>query len=312
MYTNKYVFVDAWAWLELSNRKDIYHELARKEYAKMKASGYRMVTSDYVLDEVITAQFKTAWSLRKKYQDKPDISFTDLTSFALMQELAINSVFTGDVSFNATIKVNYSSALPFLTIPEANLRLYRFNDLNDAWEPTIQCGDVDTVNKIVCGITTGFSTFAVMGAAPSQPSSGGSGDSTGGGGVTTPEPAKNIVKHETKDCNVLSLKPSSCKFRVENSWIASEGLTSENLRMYRWDGAKWSELETRVLSKDASATKVAETTAAPTTTAPAVTPSATATAPPATQEPIQFVYIIILIGVIAVIVYLYAATQKKK
>lgn len=195
--------------------------------------------------------------------------------------IGIDAPALSDVSFNATIKVNDSSALPFLTIPEANLRLYRFNDLNDAWEPTIQCGDVDTVNKIVCG-------------------------------VTTPEPAKNIVKHETKDCNVLSLKPSSCKFRVENSWIASEGLTSENLRMYRWDGAKWSELETRVLSKDASATKVAETTAAPTTTAPAVTPSATATAPPATQEPIQFVYIIILIGVIAVIVYLYAATQKKK
>jgi len=134
MYTNKYVFVDAWAWLALSNRKDIYHELARKEYTKMKASGYRLVTSDYVLDEVITAlfinvafsdaiefieslfaaikdnqikleritesQFKTAWSLRKKYKDKPYISFTDLTSFVLMQELAINRVFTGDAHFN--------------------------------------------------------------------------------------------------------------------------------------------------------------------------------------------------------------------
>jgi len=133
MFMNKYIFVDTWAWLALSNRKDMHHELARKWYGEMKASGYIMVTSDYVLDEVITAlfknvvfsnaiefieslftaikdnqmkleritetRFKTTWSLRKKYQDKPDISFTDLTSFVLMQELAINSVFTGDAHF---------------------------------------------------------------------------------------------------------------------------------------------------------------------------------------------------------------------
>ncbi|MDP3104160.1 MAG: PGF-pre-PGF domain-containing protein [Candidatus Methanoperedens sp.] len=233
-----------------------------------------------------------------------------------------------------------------------------------------------------------------MGAAPSQPSSDGSGSSTGGGGVTTPEPIKNIVKHETRDCNVLSGKPSSCKFsvpehwvselvvtgkenemvtfriealkglsskvpvpapgtqylniwpgskriqealirfRIENSWIVSEGLTSENLRMYRWDGKKWNELETRVLSKDASATnfeaktdafayfaitgpkaatgKGTETTAAPTVTAPGGKPSATAIAPPVAQQPISLVYIIILIGVIAVVAYLYAQTRKKK
>ena len=134
---NKYIFVDAWAWLALSNRKDMHHEITKKGYGEMKTDGYRMVTSDYVLDEVITAlfknvvfsnamefieslfaaikdnqikferisesRFKTAWSLRIKYQDKPDISFTDLTSFVLMQELAINSVFTGDAHFK---KVN--------------------------------------------------------------------------------------------------------------------------------------------------------------------------------------------------------------
>jgi len=134
MSMNKYIFVDAWAWLALSNRKDMHHELAKKWYGEMKAAGYRMVTSDYVVDEVITALFKnvvfssaiefmeslfaaikgnqikleritesrfrTAWSLRKKYQDKSDISFTDLTSFVLMQELEINRVFTGDTHFH--------------------------------------------------------------------------------------------------------------------------------------------------------------------------------------------------------------------
>lgn len=133
MSINKYIFVDAWAWLALSNGKDMHHELAKKWYGEMKMTDYRMVTSDYVLDEVITVLFKNvvfssaiefieslftaikanqikleritesrfmiAWSLRKKYQDKSDISFTDLTSFVLMQELAINSVFTGDAHF---------------------------------------------------------------------------------------------------------------------------------------------------------------------------------------------------------------------
>jgi predicted nucleic acid-binding protein len=51
------------------------------------------------LERITEMRFKIAWSLRKKYQDKIDISFTDLTSFVLMQELAINDVFTGDAHF---------------------------------------------------------------------------------------------------------------------------------------------------------------------------------------------------------------------
>lgn len=131
--SNRLIFVDAWAWLALANRKDAYHEFAKKGYTEIKAARYRLVTSDYVVDEVITAlfrsvaydsavqfieslfsmikderlklekitepRFEAAWLLRKKYQDKPDISFTDLTSFVLMQELATNKVFTGDAHF---------------------------------------------------------------------------------------------------------------------------------------------------------------------------------------------------------------------
>jgi predicted nucleic acid-binding protein len=137
MSTANKIFVDTWAWLALSNRKDEHHEVAKREYDEIKAAGYRMVTSDYALDEVITAlfrnvafgsavqfveslfaaikgnqikleriteaRFKAAWSLRKKYEDKPEISFTDLTSFVLMQELRIHKVFTGDSHFE---KVN--------------------------------------------------------------------------------------------------------------------------------------------------------------------------------------------------------------
>ena len=43
------------------------------------------------------------WRLRKKYKDKPDISFTDFTSFTIMEERGIKRVFTGDKHFE---KVN--------------------------------------------------------------------------------------------------------------------------------------------------------------------------------------------------------------
>jgi len=121
------VFIDTWAWLALANRRDTNHEFAKAYYAKLTTSGCKLVTSDYVLDELITALFRnvvytsavqfiesllaaittnrvllervteprfiSAWSLRRKYKDKPDISFTDFTS------MAISKVFTGDAHF---------------------------------------------------------------------------------------------------------------------------------------------------------------------------------------------------------------------
>ena len=131
--TDEAVFVDSWAWLALSNRLDNYHDVAVKSYEEIRRAGYLMLTSDYVLDEVITALFtnvnfddavkfietllsaiaigqivlervdeersNSAWILRKKYQDKPEISFTDLTSFVIMRELGISKAFTGDKHF---------------------------------------------------------------------------------------------------------------------------------------------------------------------------------------------------------------------
>ncbi|MCD6573707.1 MAG: PIN domain-containing protein [Thermoplasmata archaeon] len=129
--------MDSWAWLALANKKDKYHEVAKEIYNKIKTKEYVMVTSDYVIDEVVTALFRNvtidkairfieaifeaaknnllkieritrerfegAWMLRKKLHDKPFISFTDLTSFILMKELSIKKVFTGDTDFE---KVN--------------------------------------------------------------------------------------------------------------------------------------------------------------------------------------------------------------
>jgi uncharacterized protein len=94
----------------------------------------RVVTSDYVLDELLTnlfgrrpfeeawrfaqgflagaesrfltiervteARFRRALELRRRFRDKPGISFTDLTSMAIMEELRISDVLTADAHFS--------------------------------------------------------------------------------------------------------------------------------------------------------------------------------------------------------------------
>jgi predicted nucleic acid-binding protein len=133
MHTNREIFMDSWAFLALANRGDCHHQLAVCSLEEIKAKAYSMVTSDYILDEVITSLFKKvnfdgaqkfveallldiragqirleridvdrfnyAWLLRSIYRDKPDISFTDLTSFVLMRDLDISRAFTGDRHF---------------------------------------------------------------------------------------------------------------------------------------------------------------------------------------------------------------------
>lgn len=133
MPINRSIFVDSWAWLALANKRDSWHQVAARGYEQIKAEGWFLVTSDYVLDEVITSLFKRvdfdgalkfidalisdvkaeqislerideerfnyAWMLRSVYRDKADMSFTDLTSFVLMKELNISRVFTGDHHF---------------------------------------------------------------------------------------------------------------------------------------------------------------------------------------------------------------------
>jgi len=129
------IFVDTWAWLALANKKDKNHEAAKITYNRIKLE--TLFTSNFILDELITLLYRTvssdktnlfveslfalaekgqlsiiymdkdtmmeAWRLRKKYRDKPDVSFTDFTSFTIMEERGIKRVFTGDKHFE---KVN--------------------------------------------------------------------------------------------------------------------------------------------------------------------------------------------------------------
>lgn len=128
------MFVDTWAWIALADRSDTWHEIAKEIYLQQYKSRTAFVTTDYVLSETITylyqtlptmqavafieaiflgikqgaytlhhvseKEFQRAWEWRRKYDDKPDISFVDLTSMVVMNELGIVEVFTGDRHFS--------------------------------------------------------------------------------------------------------------------------------------------------------------------------------------------------------------------
>ncbi len=127
------VFIDTWGWITLFNRKERHHQQVSQLYQDIRQTHGAIVTTDYILDEVYTLLFKrvpvemaqkaletistsvehgyvnvvwitperfdVAQNLRNTYQDKPDISFTDLTSMAVMQELGIVEIVTGDAHF---------------------------------------------------------------------------------------------------------------------------------------------------------------------------------------------------------------------
>ncbi|MGD9857585.1 MAG: type II toxin-antitoxin system VapC family toxin [Planctomycetaceae bacterium] len=127
------IFVDTWAWIALADHNDQFHAAARTQHQENLKQRQRYVTSDFVLTEFINylysaapaaqaqavvdstfakvdgglielvhvsaAQFRRAWALRRKYGDKPDISFIDFTSMVVMQDLGITHVFTGDAHF---------------------------------------------------------------------------------------------------------------------------------------------------------------------------------------------------------------------
>ena len=129
----RYIFVDAWAWIALSNRKDTDHDVAVLTNQELVASGYGYCTSNFVLEEALTnirrwvsceasVAFglffynmltsdtvryifvdrdieQEAWDLFKRYDDHPKLSFVDCTSFAIMNRLGIREAFTNDEHF---------------------------------------------------------------------------------------------------------------------------------------------------------------------------------------------------------------------
>ncbi len=123
------IFVDTSAFLAVENRKDACHQRARRFMDTCLKGGETLVTTDYVLDEsytiirlraghavavdfgegvrrsrfmrvesVTSEIIDEAWRLFKKYGDH-EFSFTDCTSFVVMERLTIAAAFAFDDDF---------------------------------------------------------------------------------------------------------------------------------------------------------------------------------------------------------------------
>lgn len=127
------LFVDTWGWLTLRDKGERRHAEIVPAFESFQQPEHRIYTSDFVLDETFTllfrrlpfgtaretmellaasveegslvsipitgTRFKAAQAFRIRYQDKPAISFTDLTSMVVMQEFNIQKILTEDSHF---------------------------------------------------------------------------------------------------------------------------------------------------------------------------------------------------------------------
>lgn len=126
------IFVDTWAWYALADRVDADHILAKLLNEQLLDQGHTFVTTNFVLSETVTLiryhlhhqaaiqfwemlrtlieaellQFvrvtesheNAAWTIFEHYADQK-FSYTDCTSFAVMRDLGLQQVFTGDHHF---------------------------------------------------------------------------------------------------------------------------------------------------------------------------------------------------------------------
>ena len=121
------IFVDTGAWYALLDETDSYHARAVKLFQSL---AHPLVTTNYIVDETITlaknrlgykvavkigqmlwdedvaaliritsSDENNAWKIFTKYRDK-GFSFTDCTSFAVMERLGIIEAMAFDEHFN--------------------------------------------------------------------------------------------------------------------------------------------------------------------------------------------------------------------
>jgi predicted nucleic acid-binding protein len=128
----KHIFVDTSAWDALADKKDKDHKNALRFRDKIVGK-YRLLTSDYILDELYTLLLmnvgflptvkykekldtliaehvldviwidhdfaKRGWDVFEQYNSDKLWSFTDCTSFVVMKEFGITEVFAFDHHF---------------------------------------------------------------------------------------------------------------------------------------------------------------------------------------------------------------------
>jgi len=126
------VFIDTSGWLALGYRQDSIHDPASRLYRELRGQGASVLTSDYVLDELVTVLFAgevtnetlrfvkgvlfaatrgyllleritpehILATLKLRYRlDIPHASLTDLTTMVVMQQRGIKQILTGDPIF---------------------------------------------------------------------------------------------------------------------------------------------------------------------------------------------------------------------
>lgn len=125
--SGKKIFIDTSAWYAIIDKNDRDHAAA---VDKVRILDHPLLTSNYILDEILTLlksrlgpsiaipfgqklwnqevsalvriteeDEERAWGIFRQYEDK-GFSFTDCTSFALMERLDINTVFAFDDHFS--------------------------------------------------------------------------------------------------------------------------------------------------------------------------------------------------------------------
>ncbi len=140
-----------------------------------------------------------------------------------------------------------------------------------------------------------------------------------------------------KNINILAgtqrIKEALVRFRVENSWLGSNSLAASEVKLVKWDGSKWMQLETAQKNKDDTYTYyetmtdtfsifaitglkggviTATPTPGPTSTAtPGVSPTTTPLAGVPTTSLNWILYVIVAIIIIAA-VYYYTVKKKVK
>lgn len=123
------LFVDTSSWCALYDPTDQFHQKATNFWRQLQPQPIRLITSEYVLDETYTllrmragltpaiafhdllskSQIlgvieidedirSKAWYIFTRYTDK-DFSFTDCTSFAIMDQLGLTQAFAFDDHF---------------------------------------------------------------------------------------------------------------------------------------------------------------------------------------------------------------------
>jgi len=58
--------------------------------------------NELLIERISEDRFQRSWQLRKRLKDKQNISFTDITSMIIMQDLSIRYILTDDEHFTYT------------------------------------------------------------------------------------------------------------------------------------------------------------------------------------------------------------------